>query len=59
MHSTDQAQHLLTGGGNVVDNDGDSLIDHPDDPGCVRVVITPQLARTPPTWTTSLFSAHS
>ncbi|MFA5939814.1 MAG: GNAT family N-acetyltransferase [Sinimarinibacterium sp.] len=38
---------------------GFSRTAHPDDPGCVRVVIAPQLPKPPPPWTTSLFSAHS
>ncbi|MEQ1438559.1 GNAT family N-acetyltransferase [Fontimonas sp. SYSU GA230001] len=32
---------------------------HPDDPGCVRVVITPQLPKPPPPWTKSVSCAHS
>lgn len=32
---------------------------HPDDPGCVRVVISPTLPRNPPTWTSRLSSVRT
>ena len=32
---------------------------HPDDPGCVRVVISPTLPRNPPSWTNRLSSVRT